>query len=185
MIQLPSTALIHEFCPTQWLLEGRCSTTACTVRNRQTRSNIRCQRLLVSSRTRHCLTTTSAKSCNEKRLGVLDEQLARAGVEGFLRKFYGIKGHSEHDPVNPFYRGSAGGHRLEMKSFDQNLGMDVLLEVENGVPRQCAKSSSSKTANHVIFPSAKAPHLSNCVPRMPNAASRSQRMFGSFAMRKR
>ncbi len=76
------------------------------------------------------------KACNENRLGILDEQLARAGLEAFLRRFYGITGRSGHEPVNPFYRGSAAGYRLEMKSYDKNLCMEVLLEVENGVPRQ-------------------------------------------------
>jgi hypothetical protein len=76
------------------------------------------------------------RECN-RRLGQLDEQLARCGPEGFLRQFYGIKGRPpKGEPVNPFLRGSAGGRRLVMKSFDQNLGMDVLLAIEKGVPRQ-------------------------------------------------
>lgn len=76
------------------------------------------------------------RECN-RRLGQLDEQLARSGPEGFLRQFYGIKGRpSKGESVNPFLRGNAGGRRLEMKSYDQNLGMDVLLEIQNAVPRQ-------------------------------------------------
>lgn len=76
------------------------------------------------------------RECN-RRLGQLDEQLARSGPEGFLRQFYGIKGRPpKGEPVNPFLRGSAGGRRLVMKSYDQNLGMDVLLAIEKGVPRQ-------------------------------------------------
>ena len=49
------------------------------------------------------------EDCNNKRLGVLDEQLARCGPEGFFRRWYGIEGRAHHDKVNPFYRGSAGG----------------------------------------------------------------------------
>jgi hypothetical protein len=76
------------------------------------------------------------RECN-RRLGQLDEQLARSGPERFLRQFYGIKGRPpKGEPVNPFLRGSAGGRRLVMKSYDQNLGMDVLLAIEKGVPRQ-------------------------------------------------
>jgi hypothetical protein len=75
------------------------------------------------------------RECN-RRLGKLDEQFARSSPEGFLRQFYGIKGRPpKGDPVNPFLRGSAGGRRLEMKSYDRNLGMDVLLAIENGVLR--------------------------------------------------
>ena len=70
--------------------------------------------------------------CNN-RLGLLDEQLARCGPEALFRRLYGIQGRSTHDEVNPFYRGSAGGHRLEMKSWDSNLGIEVLFECENSI----------------------------------------------------
>ena len=80
--------------------------------------------------------------CNNTRLGILEEQLARCGPEAFLRRHFGIHGRSGHDDVNPFYRGSAGGSRLEMKARDPDLGVDVLLECENGVYR---------TARQLIF----------------------------------
>jgi hypothetical protein len=51
--------------------------------------------------------------CNNQRLGLLDEQVARCGPEGFMREFYGVKGRSHRVAVNPFARGSAGGSRLE------------------------------------------------------------------------
>jgi hypothetical protein len=73
--------------------------------------------------------------CNN-HLGLLDEQFTRCGPEAFFRRLYGIQGRSAHDSVNPFYRGSAGGHRLEMKAHDPNLGIDVLVECENGSYRQ-------------------------------------------------
>jgi len=38
--------------------------------------------------------------------------------------------------VNVFERGSAGGHRLEMKAHDSRLGIEVLFECENGTYRQ-------------------------------------------------
>jgi hypothetical protein len=76
------------------------------------------------------------KTCNNTHLGILDEQLARCGPEAFLRRHYGVQGRSTHDEVNPFYRGSAGGNRLEMKALDPQLGIEVLLECENGTYRQ-------------------------------------------------
>jgi len=82
------------------------------------------------------LTETLCKACNNNRLGVLDEQLVRCGPEAFFRRLYGVQGRAGHDSVNPFYRGSAGGKRLEMKATDPNLGIDVLLEIDKGVPRQ-------------------------------------------------
>jgi len=76
------------------------------------------------------------EQCNGKRLGLLDEQLARCGAEGFFRKWYGIEGRAHHEKVNPFYRGSAGGRRQEFSSRDPVWGLEVNLEVENGQARQ-------------------------------------------------
>ena len=70
--------------------------------------------------------------CNNVHLGVLDEQLVRCGPEGFLRQYYRVRGRPDHDSVNSFYRGSAGGHRLEMKGWDSQLGIEVLLECKDG-----------------------------------------------------
>jgi hypothetical protein len=74
--------------------------------------------------------------CNNTRLGVLDEQLARCGPEALLRRFYGIQGREKHESVNVFERGSAGGHRLDLRSMDKALGVEVALEIENGQARQ-------------------------------------------------
>lgn len=74
--------------------------------------------------------------CNNNRLGRLDEQYSRCGPEAFLRRHYGIQGRSKHSKVNPFYRGSAGGHRLEMLAYDETLGIHVLMEGENGQYKQ-------------------------------------------------
>lgn len=67
--------------------------------------------------------------CNNKRLGLLDQQLARCGPEGFLRTYYGIRGRKGHDAVNPFMRGSAGGKRVEATSFDPLAGREVAVEI--------------------------------------------------------
>jgi hypothetical protein len=75
-------------------------------------------------------------TCNNQRLGVLDEQLTRCGPEAFIRRYYDVKGRAGHDSVNPFYRGSAGGERLEMRVYDPNLGFEVLMERTDGVNRQ-------------------------------------------------
>ena len=72
------------------------------------------------------------KTCNNKRLGVLDEQLTRCGPEAVLRKFFGVQGRATHDNVNLHHRGSAGGRRLEMKAFDKSLGAEVELELKGG-----------------------------------------------------
>ena len=75
------------------------------------------------------------KTCNN-RLGLLDEQFGRCGPEALLRKFYGVQGRPTHDRVNVFERGSAGGHRVDLRAKDRALGFDVLLEIENGTARQ-------------------------------------------------
>jgi hypothetical protein len=79
-------------------------------------------------------------NCNSKRLGLLDQQLARCGVEGFFRRYYGIVGRKHHDPVNPFVRGSAGAKRIEATTFDPVVGREVAIEISSdGQPSQlCA-----------------------------------------------
>ena len=92
--------------------------------------------------------------CNNNRLGLLDEQFARCGPEGFLRRHYDIRGRSSHMEVNPFYRGSAGGFRLEMLAHDSHLGVDVLLECEDGKyqqARQLIFVEESGTTHHLPF----------------------------------
>jgi hypothetical protein len=74
-------------------------------------------------------------TCNNW-LGLLDEQMVRSDPEAFIRRYYNITGRPGHDRVNPFYRGSAGGHRLEMKVFDLNLGFEILMERADGNYRQ-------------------------------------------------
>src|ERR1041384_7755244 len=91
--------------------------------------------------------------CNN-RLGLLDEQFARAGPEGFLRRHYDIRGRSSHMDINPFYRGSAGGFRLEMLAHDPQLGFHVLLECVDGKyqqARQLIFVEESGTAHHLPF----------------------------------
>lgn len=75
------------------------------------------------------------KVCNN-RLGLLDEQMVRSGPEAFIRRYYNITGRPGHDSVDPFYRGSAGGQRLEMKVFDPDLGFEILMERTDGNYRQ-------------------------------------------------
>src|SRR5689334_8470232 len=58
--------------------------------------------------------------------------MVRSGPEAFIRRYYNITGRSGHDSVNPFYRGSAGGQRLEMKVFDPKLGFEILMERTGG-----------------------------------------------------
>src|SRR6266436_1262809 len=70
-------------------------------------------------------------ACNGK-LGLLDEQLCRSGIEAFFRTHLEIDGRKQHEKVNPFYRGGAGGQRLEMVGINQTTGQDVLLELVGG-----------------------------------------------------
>lgn len=94
--------------------------------------------------------------CNNTRLGLLDEQLSRCGPEAFLRTHFGVSGRDGHDAVNPYYRGSAGGRRLEMKAFDPTWNTEVALEYSNGQVRQrrelvFVESASGKT-HHLPIP---------------------------------
>src|ERR1700760_1594507 len=58
------------------------------------------------------------KPCNNKRLGLLDEQLTRCGPEALLRRFYNVQGRTTHEGINVFERGSAKGHRIDLRAFD-------------------------------------------------------------------
>jgi len=82
------------------------------------------------------LQTAVCAVCNSQRLGLLDEQVARCGPEGFMREFYGVAGRAHHTKVNPFARGSAGGKRLEFSTFDREVGVEVNLEIRDGVVSQ-------------------------------------------------
>lgn len=72
------------------------------------------------------------KRCNERRIGLLDEQFVRCGPAAIFRKRFGIKGREHHDEVNPFYRGSAGGHRIKYVARDESFQCDVLMEITHG-----------------------------------------------------
>lgn len=68
------------------------------------------------------------EACNAK-LGKLDEQLCKSGIESFFRQFLGVQGRKSHRQLNPFYRGSSGGGRLEMKAVHPDTNEEVQLEV--------------------------------------------------------
>jgi hypothetical protein len=94
------------------------------------------------------------KKCNNERLGLLDEQLTRCGPEAFMRKFYGVQGRATHNPVNPFYRGSAKAQRLELKVHDPELGFEILLECNNGefrALRQIVFIEQSGKTHHLLI----------------------------------
>lgn len=91
-------------------------------------------------------------ACNGK-LGLLDEQLCRSGVEAFFRAHLEVDGRKQHDKVNPFYRGSAGGQRLEMVGVNQATGQDVLLELvgrNEARELRCATFTAEDDSLHVI-----------------------------------
>jgi hypothetical protein len=93
--------------------------------------------------------------CNTNRLGLLDQQVSRCGPEAVLRRFFGVQGRSTHDKVNPHYRGSAGGRRLEMTGYDKEMGMEVELECLQGEVRQSRQLvviDSLGKAHHLPIP---------------------------------
>jgi hypothetical protein len=94
--------------------------------------------------------------CNNKRLGLLDQQLSRCGPESVFRRFFDVQGRPTHEKVNPHYRGSAGGHRLEMKSYDTEMGVEVELEILPGgevrQSRQLVVVESSGKTHHLPIP---------------------------------
>ncbi len=95
--------------------------------------------------------------CNNKRLGLLDEQLSRCGPESIFRRFFDVQGRTTHDKVNPHYRGSAGGRRLEMKAYDTQMGVEVELECLPGgevrQSRQLVVVESSGRIHNLPIPS--------------------------------
>src|SRR5215831_6204011 len=93
--------------------------------------------------------------CNTNRLGLLDQQVSRCGPEAVLRRFFGVQGRPTHDKVNPHYRGSAGGRRLEMTAYDKEMGMEIELEYLQGEVRQSRQLvvvDSSGKAHHLPIP---------------------------------
>jgi hypothetical protein len=72
------------------------------------------------------------KQCNERRIGLLDEQFVRCGPVAVLRKRYGIEGREHHQKVNPFYRGSAGGRPIRFLSWDESFQCELLIEPTGG-----------------------------------------------------
>lgn len=93
--------------------------------------------------------------CNNNRLGLLDQQLSRCGPEAVLRRFFGVQGRTTHETVNPHYRGSAGGRRLEMMAYDAEMGMEVELECLQGQVRQSRQIvvvDSLGKAHHLPIP---------------------------------
>src|SRR6266853_2521757 len=87
------------------------------------------------------LTNRLCGRCN-RVCGLLDEQLCRSGTEAFFRAYLCITGRKEHQKVSSFYRGSAGGRRLEMVGTNPQTGSEVPLELvgENQVRElRCAQ----------------------------------------------
>ena len=85
---------------------------------------------------RNCepLTDKLCKACNE-RISVLEEQFCRCGPEAFYRIYLGIEGRKYHKRPSPFYRGSAGGKRIEIKSKHPTLDLDIYCELEPGTDK--------------------------------------------------
>ncbi len=70
-------------------------------------------------------------SCNG-RISKLEEQFCRCGPEAFFRIVKGIKGRKHHEKPSPFYRGSSGGKRIEVKSKHPFKDCDIFCEIAEG-----------------------------------------------------
>lgn len=81
------------------------------------------------------LTNRVCRKCNGG-FKLLDEQLCRSAGEAFFRQYLGIKGRSGKEKVNPFYRGSAGGKRIELEAVSPNDGKPIALELSEGAVRE-------------------------------------------------
>jgi len=72
-----------------------------------------------------------------------------------LRRCFGVQGRSTHEKVNPHYRRSAGGGRLQLKAFDTEMGVEVELQCFDGQVRQSRQivivDTSGKT-HHLPIP---------------------------------
>jgi hypothetical protein len=98
------------------------------------------------------LTDRVCARCNQI-CGQLDEQLCRCGSEAFYRKFLGVSGRSDREEVNPFYRGSSRGGRLEMVGTNHETGEEKELELvgPDGVRElRCVKLVGEDDAVHTI-----------------------------------
>ena len=74
------------------------------------------------------------EECNSK-ISVLDEQFCRCGPEAFFRIYLDIGGRKDYEKSLAFYRGSAGGKRIEMKTKHPILDCDIYCEVIPGTEK--------------------------------------------------
>ena len=74
--------------------------------------------------------------CNGK-VGQLDEQFCRSGPEAFFRIVVGVRGRKYHQPVNVFYRGSAGAKPIITETPHPTLGCSMFCEVQEGGETAC------------------------------------------------
>jgi hypothetical protein len=81
------------------------------------------------------LTDRVCRGCNGG-FKQLDEQLCRSGGEAFFRQYLGIKGRSGNEKANSFYRGSAGGKRIELEAVSPEDGKPIALELSEGAVRE-------------------------------------------------
>jgi len=67
------------------------------------------------------------RECNN-RLSVFEEQFCRSGIEAIYRFNLGISGRKHHNKYSPFYRGSAGAKRIEIKTKHPLLDVEIYCE---------------------------------------------------------
>lgn len=103
------------------------------------------------------------KQCNERRIGILDEQFVRCGPTAVLRKRFDIEGRRHHDKVNSFYRGSAGGQRVKFLAWDDALQCELLIELTGGKQgrqlTQMILRGASGSTHHIPLTSSMTPQL--------------------------
>jgi len=69
------------------------------------------------------------EKCNGK-FSPLEEQFCRCGPEALFRIFLNIQGRRYHTKPSPFYRGSAGGKRIEIKAKHPDMISEIYWELK-------------------------------------------------------
>jgi hypothetical protein len=75
------------------------------------------------------------EECNSKKIGVLDEQFCRCGPEAFFRFYLDNGGKMVDRKPSAFYRGSASGKQIEMKTKHPTLNCDIYCEIIPGTKK--------------------------------------------------
>lgn len=79
----------------------------------------------------HVLHNAICAGCNSS-ISLCEDQFLHSGPEAFFRYMLGIRGRGHHDPIIPFYRGSAGADRITLIYPHPETGIEILWELDEG-----------------------------------------------------